>query len=286
MKRVTYFLVLFLTICSLSGCTSDDGPKEPPAEPTGPIEAKSLLDLSYGDDSDQVYDIYLPKNRTLETKTMILVHGGGWNSGDKYDMVGFKDYLREQLPHLAIVNMNYRLADGSNSPYPMQINDITSVVNDLKSRQNEYQIGTELGFMGVSAGGHLALLWSYAHDPDKKVKMVCSMVGPTNLSDEAYQNTTNEDLKNLIFQFGTDIEVLKSVSPLYRAEPTSPPTILFYGAQDPLIPNSQGIALNDKLEQLNVVHDFTIYPNGGHGWIGLDLFDTSVKLKAFIETHL
>ncbi len=286
MKSITYFLLLFITICSLSGCTSDDGLKDPPIAPTEPLQAKALLDLSYGNDPDQVYDIHLPKNRTLETKVMILVHGGGWNSGDKYDMVGFKDYLREQLPNLAIVNMNYRLADGNNPPYPMQINDITLVVNELKNRQNEYQIGTELGFMGVSAGGHLALLWSYADDPGKQVKMVCSMVGPTNLADEAYQNTPNKDLKDLIFQFGTDIEILKSVSPLYQAESTSPPTILFYGAQDPLIPNSQGIALNDKLAALNVAHEFTLYPNGGHGWIGLDLFDTSIKLKAFIEKHL
>lgn len=284
MKNLTSIFVLFLAIGGLFSCTPDDSPKE--SSQVEPLEAKSLLDQSYGDDSGQVYDIYLPKNRTLETKVMILVHGGGWNSGDKYDMVGFKDYLSDQLPNLAIVNMNYRLADENNPPYPMQINDITSVVNDLKNRQIEYQIGTELGLMGASAGGHLSLLWSYAHDPDKLVKMVCSVVGPTNLADEAYQNTADEDLNDLIIQFGTDIETLKSVSPLYQAKTTSPPTILFYGAQDPLIPLSQGIALNDILEELNVVHEFTLYPNGGHGWIGLDLLDTSIKLKAFIETHL
>ncbi|WP_373517476.1 alpha/beta hydrolase fold domain-containing protein [Pricia sp.] len=286
MKAVTYILVLFLAIGCLSGCTSDDGPKGLPQEPGEPLAAKNLLELSYGADPEQVYDIYLPKNGTLETKVIILVHGGGWNSGDKYDMVGFKDYLREQLPNLAIVNMNYRLADGNNPPFPMQINDISSVVNDLKNKQDEYQISTELGFLGASAGGHLSLLWSYAHDQSEHVNMVCSVVGPTNLADEAYLTATDKDLKDLILQFGTDIETLKSVSPFYRVESTSPPTILFYGARDPLIPNSQGIALNDKLEELNVKHEFTLYANGGHGWIGLDLLDTSVKLKAFIEKHL
>jgi len=217
---------------------------------------------------------------------MILVHGGGWKEGDKTDMNAFRDFIREQLPNIVVVNMNYRLADENNPPHPMQIDDISSVVNDLKTRQTEYQIGTNLGFMGVSAGGHLSLLWAYEYDTDNQVNMVCSMVGPTNLADEAYINSDNQDLRDLIFQFGTDIEVLKNVSPLYKVKETSPPTLLFYGGQDPLIPNSQGIDLKDKLEELEVVHEFTLYPNGGHGWVGLDLFDTSVKLKAFIEKHL
>jgi len=201
-------------------------------------------------------------------------------------MAGFKDFLRDQLPHIAIVNMNYRLADENNSPFPMQIDDITAVIEALALNRDEYQIGKELGFVGASAGGHLSLLWSYSYDLDQQVKMVCSIVGPTNLADEVYLNSTNQELRDLIFQFGTDIDLLKNVSPLYNVKTSSPPTILFYGAQDPLIPVSQGIDLNDKLSELNVTHEFTLYPNGGHGWIGLDLLDTSIKLKTFIENHL
>nr|WP_239986579.1 prolyl oligopeptidase family serine peptidase [Arenibacter sp. TNZ] len=116
--------------------------------------------------------------------------------------------------------------------------------------------------------------------------MVCSIVGPTNLLDEAYVNSNNQELRTLLDQFGNDQDVLEEVSPLYQVTSTSPPTILFYGAQDPLIPNSQGIALRDKLKELEVIHEFTLYPNGGHGWVGLDLLDTSLKLKAFIQKNL
>ena len=74
---------------------------------------------------------------------MILVHGGGWNAGDKADVNDFKDYLQTQFPDMAVVNMNYRLANEDNSPYPMQINDISAVVNDLRAKQKGYYIGTE-----------------------------------------------------------------------------------------------------------------------------------------------
>lgn len=275
------YLVVFFAFTTFS-CNTDNGP----SLQNDPLEYKALKNVNYGTEERQVYDIYLPKNRTTQSKIIILVHGGGWQEGDKADMNGFRDFLRDQLPDVVVVNMNYRLADVNNPPYPMQIEDISSVVVDLKARQSEYQIGTELGFMGVSAGGHLSLLWSYDYDTLNQVKMVCSMVGPTNLADEAYINSNNQELKDLIFQFGTDIEVLKSVSPLHKAKATSPPTLLFYGGQDPLIPNSQGMDLNKKLDSLNVVNEFTLYPNGGHGWVGLDLLDTSIKLKAFVESHL
>ncbi|GGW32013.1 hypothetical protein GCM10007383_16310 [Arenibacter certesii] len=245
-----------------------------------------MLNVEYGSSSHQKYDIYLPKNRTKDTKVLILIHGGGWNAGDKSEMDAFKDFIREQLPEIAVVNMNYRLADMNHPPYPMQINDIDNVVNELRKKAKEFHISTEIGFIGASAGAHLSLLWSYAHDTQKQVKMVCSIVGPTNFLDKAYLNTTNQDLRGLLDQFGNSSELLKEASPLYQLTSNAPPTILFYGAKDPLIPISQGIDLRDKLMELNVKHQFTLYPEGGHGWVGIDLMDTSLKLKAFIQENL
>ncbi len=274
-------LPVLLLFWGLLGCSTD----EPQPMDTDPTVYVALGNVSYGNDPKQVYDIYLPKNRSTSTKVLILVHGGGWNEGDKTDMNGFRDVLREKFPQMAVVNMNYRLATEGNGPYPMQINDITAVVSDLKDKQTQYQIGTDLGFIGVSAGGHLSLLWSYAHDTQKQVKMVCSIVGPTNLADDAYINSSNQELKDLIFQFGTAIDELQLASPLHVLQASAPPTILFCGAQDPLVPVSQGTDLDAKLNGLAVEHEFTLYPNGGHGWIGLDLLDTSIKLENFIKTH-
>jgi acetyl esterase/lipase len=270
------FLALILHACS----------PEEASMPNSPLEAETRTAVSYGSHVNQTYDIYLPEKRNRNTPVIILIHGGGWTSGDKADMEELKNFLQDQLPHLATVNMNYRLADEANPPYPMQIDDISAVVNDLKVSQNTYQIGGELGLIGVSAGGHLSLLWSYRADLENQVKMVCSIVGPTNLADEAYLNSGNPLLEDLISQFGEDLSFLKAVSPLHQADATAPPTILFYGGQDPFIPNSQGMDLNDKLNTLNVTHEFIFYPGEGHGWMGSNLLDTSIKLKSFIENHL
>ncbi|MDX1362618.1 alpha/beta hydrolase [Arenibacter latericius] len=281
MSKIPFILILSLLLSITTSCSKDSIETD-----TSSLEAKTMLNLEYGTSSHQKYDIYLPKNRTMDTKVLILIHGGGWNAGDKSEMDPFKDFIREQLPEIAVVNMNYRLADINNPPYPMQINDIDMIVNQLRDKVKEFQISTDIGFIGASAGAHLSLLWSYAHDTKKQVKMVCSIVGPTNFLDQAYTESTNSELRELLDQFGTNSELLKAASPLHQLTSNSPPTILFYGAKDPLIPISQGIDLKDKLMELNVKHQFTLYPEGGHGWIGIDLLDTSLKLKAFIQENL
>jgi acetyl esterase/lipase len=129
---------------------------------------------------------------------------------------------------------------------------------------------------------------NYAFDTENNIKMVCSIVGPTNLTDPAYLNNTSAELQELLDLFGIDLttEFLEEVSPLHRVTASAPPSILFYGGQDPLIPTTQGTDMRDKLQMLGVTNQFTLYPNAGHGWIGLDLLDTGIKLKAFTQTHL
>ena len=286
MKIIKSVIVLIL-IVGVHACNSDNGINTPGVE-EGRLPYETLQNVSYGSDANQVYDIYLPENRTTSTKILIIIHGGGWTAGDKDDdnVTGFINFFREKFPDVALVNINYRLANISTTPFPMQTDDITTVVNDLKAKQTTYQIGTDLGFFGISAGGHLSLLWSYAFDLENNVDMVASFVGPTNLADENYLNSEEEEIQGLITLFGQEVELLQNVSPLFKVSATSPPTVLFYGGEDPLVPITQGVDLDAKLTELNVVHDFNFYPNEGHGWVGESLLHTAVKLEAFINTHL
>ncbi|GAL67875.1 alpha/beta hydrolase [Jejuia pallidilutea] len=281
---VGFLLLVFNASCS-NETTSDEDITENILDTSKVFEA---FDVAYGDAERQKFDIYLPANRTLATKTVILIHGGGWTSGSKADMNAFKLLITQQFSDIAVVNMNYRLANANNKPYPMQIEDITNLVAFLRENKTKYSISEDIGFIGISAGAHLSLLWSYAFDTNNKVDMVCSIVGPTNLTDPEYLNNTNPELQNLLDLFGIDptTEFLEEVSPFHQVTATAPPTILFYGGKDPLIPISQGTDLRDKLQSVNVTHEFTLYDNAGHGWTGLELLDTWSKLNIFMETHL
>jgi acetyl esterase/lipase len=269
LKSTIYKILILFLVFSCSDNSSEDIITDQL------LEYAEELNVSYGSDSDQKFDIYLPANRTLNTKVMILIHGGGWSAGDKTDMDVFVDLIFQNFDNIAVVNINYRLADENNQPYPMQTDDITTIINHLKENRNNYVIDDEFGFIGTSAGAHLSMLWSYAINVNSDVNMVCSIVGPTNFTDPAYFDNPGEAIQELLDLYDVDAttEFLEEVSPYHRVTSSAPPTILFYGGQDPLVPTTQGTDMRDKLVELGVINEFTLYENEGHGWGGLNALD-------------
>ena len=282
LKKIS-FLFLFLALCL--GCSKDSSEEETIGVVPEVVEAYQALNVSYGSDENQVFDIYLPENRTTSTKILILIHGGSWVSGDKSDMSSVKAFISALHPNVGIVNMNYTLAGINNPPIPMQTEDISMVVDYLSMNKSSLIVSDDIGFIGLSAGAHLSLLWSYAHDVNNQVDMVCSIVGPANFTDPAYYDNV---VYQPVFQlFGNpSIEFLESASPYHRATTSSPPTLLFYGGMDPLVPTSQGIDMDAQLTTLGVPHEFHFYPEEGHGWEGENLLDTTSKISTYINTYI
>ena len=269
-KSVIYILLCFL----IFSCS-----KNPE---TTPID-KTLLNVSYGSSPQQVYDLYLPSNITTSTKTIIFVHGGGWTAGDKADVVGLLLLIKTYFPSYAFVNINYRLSTPGNPAMPMQINDIQSAINSIKS--SNYGISNQFAFVGLSAGAHLSMLYAYAYNTNNEIKAVCSIVGPANFTDPNYLNDTTLSGLYLSVAGQTYIDnpaFFVNISPYHKATASSPSTILLYGNADPLVPITQGQDMNAKLNQLGVYNEFKLY-NGGHGnWSLADWNDAYSRLKNFI----
>lgn len=272
-------------------CSSDNSPSAEQQDEILPLEAASMLDVSYGSNTQQKYDIYLPAARTkTKTKVIILVHGGGWTEGDKTDMSGYVTLLQEVHPNHAVVNMNYVLADVNTAAFPNQYLDLQAVIAKLTAESETLQILPEFGLIGVSAGAHISLMYDSVYDTNNSVKMVCDVVGPTNFTDPFFTDNPNfEFLLSLLvdeaaYPDGTDYAVANS--PALQLSSTTSPTILFYGNQDPLVPLENGQLLNDNLEAINIPHSFTIYA-GGHGdWEPASYLDLQNRLTNYINEFL
>lgn len=279
--KFVFLILLFLILASCDSKTDADVTSAPLAEET-------KLNVSYGTNNQQVFDLYLPANRSkTTTKTLILVHGGGWIGGDKNDMNNIVNIIKQNLPKYAIANINYRLATQGNYAFPMQINDVNAVFLALKN--GNFAISDNFGFIGVSAGGHLSLLQSYTNNTDNSINMVASIVGPTNFKDSNYINNPAWIANYLALtgvNFNDNPIYFEQLSPLYKANPTSPATILLYGNADPLVPTTQGQDLHEKLNLLGVYNEFKLY-NGGHGnWTAQDQLDAYTSLVNFIKLKL
>lgn len=256
------------------------------------LSAMTILNISYGNDEAQIFDLYLPANRSASTtKVLVFIHGGGWVQGDKIDMNNYIPLLQQEHPEHAIVNVNYRLATpGMRAAFPNQFLDIQQALEHLDQYSEDFSILPEFGLIGVSAGGHLALQYDNEYDIEDQVKMVCSIAGPTNLKDPFYSENPDFEiaLEHLVDEIAypgiTDYAL--AVSPAYLVDGNSSATILFYGKDDQLVPVSNGSFLQERLKAAGVDHSFTIY-EGGHGdWADEANENMQLQLKDFIDEHL
>ena len=278
--------LLFLSIVLfLYSCSNDTEPIIPTS-----LEATQFLNETYGNEAKQDYDIYLPKDRTTDTPVIVMVHGGFWSAGDKTDMNLLVSIARNTSSEFAIVNTNYRLATPTSNQHPTQINDLSSLISELESKKDDYQISNNYFFIGVSAGAHLSLLYSYKTDTNHNVKAVCSIVGPTDFLDPAYVNSTNTQFQIIGEQFLGDTfannpSLYEDASPITHVDALDAPSILFYGDSDDLIPVSQATGLRDKLTNVNVPVDYTLFPNVGHDLLGADFNEMATKINTFFEQY-
>lgn len=143
-------IILFFT----TGCNPADKTKTEKST----LPAKEMRNIQYGKHTEQRLDVYLPAGRNEATKTFILLHGGGWSGGSKDSLNYMIPVLKREFPNHAIVNMDYRLATFDSPAFPKQVQDIEKAIQFLK--ESDYNISNEYAFIGVSAGGHLAMLYT------------------------------------------------------------------------------------------------------------------------------
>ena len=289
--KIDFWKILVLSLLLiLISCSDNEDPIQQDFS-----DATQELDIAYGDHPLQNYDLYLPAGRsTTSTDLIILIHGGARNSGDKADVFGIVELLQATMPTYAIANINYRLDIDPNNLFADHMADVASVVTDLTEQNQELGISQNIIMAGVSAGGHMTLLYSYAYNTNNYVKIAANIIGPTYFLDPSYTDGSNPTYLATIAALTTatgiplsDIEYYENASPLGAINSSSIPTIQFLGDQDPLIPTTQGTLLQAALSNQGIPNKLIIYLGEGHGWTNPDNWtDTAVKLKEFVEDNL
>lgn len=237
------------------------------------LEKEILIEnQSYGNHVRNIMDIYLAKNRAPGTQTVIFIHGGGWKEGDKSD---FKDFASAFADSgLNAVTMNYRYADALNGVgYNEMLADIDLVISHL--RINSEKFGSdfnEITLFGISAGGHLALLYAYKRG---NIKSVVSLAGPTDFNNQDFLSIPGitEAINNLVGN--ESFESRSDASPITHANNTA--TLLYHGKLDTVVPYSQSEKLYNIIAPLNSENKLTLFDNCGHG------FDAQAIYQIFCE---
>lgn len=156
-----------LMVCSvalvLAGCeVGDPGIGDRVAYPA-PSMAKTLNDVPYGVEDQQVLDVYSPT--TPNGGAVLWIHGGGWadtdgatNSLASEEQSGMQPVVQAmQRRGWTVFSVRYSGTDEAIFPKPLQ--DVKQAVRWVKAHAAEFGVSpTAIVAMGFSAGGHLAAM--------------------------------------------------------------------------------------------------------------------------------
>ncbi|SKB94392.1 alpha/beta fold hydrolase [Daejeonella lutea] len=277
---ITGFLFLLIISPACKKATVDPGPA---------LVSQDYLNVSYGANIRNTFDIYLPEKRDVKTPVVLLIHGGSWFEGDKSAFTDLAKYWREK--GFAAVTMNYRF---TNTPekniHPAQVNDIAKAIDFIASKSTEWKVsGDKFALQGASAGGHLALLYTYKYDAANKVKSVISMAGPTDLTVIGSAGPAQAQVAQWLL--GSTIQANPAAyveaSPITHVNAGSKPTLLFHGKLDVVVPFQQSQDLKNRLTQLGAVNKLVLYEDTGHEVVNVNhMASFLAECESWLRLHL
>ena len=200
---------------------------------------------------------------------VVVVHGGGWDSGDRTQLAALNHWLAAR--GVAVAAVSYRLAPTHR--WPAQRDDVRTAVSWV--RANAVRLGVDperLVLLGRSAGAQIAAATAYG-ERLPGVRAVVALYGCYDLefvwSIRSATDALNSD--QLMRQFlgggpegAVAAEVYRSGSAEKLAHPEVPPTLIMHGALDELVWCRHSERLAAALARAGVRHAFVRLPWATH----------------------
>lgn len=213
--------------------------------------------------------------------TIIFFFGGGWNGGKVSQFQPQAEYLASR--GMITVLADYRVKSRHKTTPYESVADAKTALRFLRKYAKELNVNAKkIAASGGSAGGHLAA--------------VC---GNCPTLDEVGEDLTISSkanalvLFNPVFDNGPDGfchermgERWQEISPAHNIKKGAPPTIVFLGREDHLIPASIAENYKAKMEEVGSRCDLHLYDGAGHGFFNNSKYDGKFYKQTLHETDL
>lgn len=215
--------------------------------------------------------VYMPPNTTGPMAAVIIAPGGS------YTRLSMNNEGRAPANYvntlgIAAFVLRYRL--GPQYHHPIELGDAQRAIRTVRARASEWHIAPDrIGFMGFSAGGHLASSVSThfdagtpeAADPIERVSSrpdfavlaypVISFVEPW----------THQGSRTNLLGGNPDPALARSLSSETQVTAQTPPAFIYHTTADATVPVENAVAYYLALRKAGVPAELHVFKNGAHG---------------------
>ncbi|MCP5519979.1 MAG: alpha/beta hydrolase [Verrucomicrobiales bacterium] len=245
--------------------------------------------IVYGHRGDQelCFDVLRPAHPN--GLGILVMVSGGWKSGEPGT---FGAWLTSAVTRRGYTVFPVYHVSQPRASVPEIIQDMHRAVRFIRHHAKEYGVDPDrLGVTGGSAGGHLSLMLATtggpgpadAEDPvdheSSAVQAVAIFYPVTDLIDLGKSTENLHDggppksFRNSFGPGATNVAVWKVVgrecSPLRLMSTNLPPTLIYHGDADTLVPLEQSEWYRDKARELGQTVELVVHPGGKHGWLSM-----------------
>jgi len=224
------------------------------------------------DDRDKpALTVYMPPNTAGPMTAVIIAPGGS------YARLSMNNEGREPANYLnalgvAAFVLRYRL--GPQYHHPIELGDAQRAIRTVRARAAEWHIAPDrIGFMGFSAGGHLASTLSThfdngnasAADPIDRAssRPDFAILGYPVIS--LTEPWTHQGSKRNLLGEAPDPALARSLSTDTRVSASTPPTFIYQTDADTSVPAENAVSYYLALRKAGVPSELHIFKDGRHG---------------------
>jgi pectinesterase len=262
------------------------------AKPTIPKNISIKKDIVYTSikQRDLHLDIYYPRSKKQKHPAVLLIHGGGWKSGDKSQNEAMALQLASK--GYVAVSAEYRLSP--EAQYPAALQDLRTAIRWMRNNASDYGLNKKkIAVLGVSAGGQLAALLGTIHNQKttgdaKSNKRINSIQAIINIDGVlAFKHPKSSEGKVAAEWLGGTYEevpmIWNEASALTHVSRSTPP-ILYINSSNPRFHAGQDDFIK-KLQLYNTYHEVYTIPDTPHTfWLFHPWFYPTIdKVTSFLN---
>ena len=214
---------------------------------------------------DQLHlDVFRPRRQCSEhVSAIVFFFGGGFRGGSTAQFHPQAGALADR--GMAAFCADYRVATRHGTTPLESLKDAKSAIRWIRRHAAAYGVDPDrVVAAGGSAGGYLALAAAMVDDVDEDTDDPAVSAIPDALV--LFNPAVNLDSGKIRDRFPDLTTSLKRISPMHRVKEGLPPTIIFHGAEDRVVPFESVQRFTRRMRSAGNRCTLVSYPGEGHGF--------------------